>query len=94
MTAHYSVGNDYYDCSRSRPTTPGPRRAARCKPAPLTRLSPASCSAISGEEVALALAATDEVTARRAGRPGPPNWPWSELATKPNGLNGPALGRA
>jgi DNA invertase Pin-like site-specific DNA recombinase len=67
MTAHYSVGNDYYDCARSRANH---TRTSACRSVQASPVDAAVAGlllgAISGEEVALALAATDEVTARRA----------------------------
>ena len=67
MTAHYSVGNDYYDCSRSRADH---TRTSACRSVQAGPVDAAVAGlllgVISGEEVALALAATDEVTARRA----------------------------
>ena len=67
MTAHYSVGNDYYDCAQSRANH---TRTSSCRSVQAARVDAAVAGlllgAISGDELALALAATDEVTARRA----------------------------
>jgi DNA invertase Pin-like site-specific DNA recombinase len=67
MTAHYSVGNDYYDCAQSRANH---TRTSSCRSVQAGPVDAAVAGlllgAISGDELALALAATDEVTARRA----------------------------
>ncbi len=66
MTTNYSFGRPFYDCSHSRANhtkTPGCRAvvASLIDPAVAKRL----LAAVAPEQIALALAAVDEVTARR-----------------------------
>jgi hypothetical protein len=67
MDVHYVSGKPQYDCARSRSDH---TRAAGCRSVRAATIDEpvATCllSALSGEDVALALAAADEVTERRA----------------------------
>jgi hypothetical protein len=67
MTTHHSAGNDYYDCAHARANH---TRTSSCRSVQAATVDAAVAEvllgAISGDELALALAAADEVTARRS----------------------------
>jgi hypothetical protein len=90
-TRYHRNGHAAYECSASRADQTA---TATCRSISAVGVDDAVAErlldALNPEEVALALAAADEVADRRAAAAGPPSWPWSGPATRPTGPSGPS----